>query len=180
MPVLMPLRTPRLTLRPVAQADAEMLWALWEDPAVFAWVGDGSVPSLESVQLAASRYEACWVDHGWGPLMAIRTADGAELGACGLFPVAGDDGVLTGEIELGHRYSREFWGQGYAGEAAREVMRWAARDLGLTELVSIIQEPNTASRRIAESCGFELAGTRERTRGERSYRVCWYRWRTQA
>jgi len=42
-----------------------MLWALWEDPAVFAWVGDGSVPSLESVQLAASRYEACWVDHGW-------------------------------------------------------------------------------------------------------------------
>jgi len=65
MPVLMPLRTPRLTLRPVAQADAEMLWALWEDPAVFAWVGDGSVPSLESVQLAASRYEACWVDHGW-------------------------------------------------------------------------------------------------------------------
>jgi len=52
-------------------------------------------------------------------------------------------------------------------------MRWAARDLGLTELVSIIQEPNTASRRIAESCGFELAGTKERTRGERSYRVCW-------
>lgn len=116
----------------------------------------------------------------WGPLLATRTADGAKLGECGLFLVDGDDGVPTGEIELGHRYGREFWGQGYAGEAAREVMRWAAHDLGLTELVSIIQEPNTASRRIAESCGFELAATRERTRGERNYRVCWYRWHAQA
>ena len=180
MPVLMPLRTPRLILRPVVRADAEVLWALWNDPAVFAWVGDGSVPPLERVQLAASRYEACWSERGWGPLLATRTADGAELGECGLFPVAGDDGVLTGEVELGHRYGREFWGQGYAGEAAREVMRWATHDLGLTELVSIIQEPNTASRRIAESCGFELAETQERTRGQRSYRACWYRWRTPA
>lgn len=112
MSALMPLRTPRLTLRPVTRADADILWALWVNPAVFTWVGDGSVPSLESVQRATSRYEACWVDHGWGPLMAVRSADGAELGECGLFPVTGDDGVLTGEIELGHRYGRAFWGQG--------------------------------------------------------------------
>jgi len=57
-------------------------------------------------------------------------------------------------------------------------MRWAIRNLGLTELVGVIQEPNTASRRLAESCGVEVDGTRVRARGEWSYSVCWYRWST--
>lgn len=172
----MPIQTGRLTLRPVVRADAEALFRLWNDPLVFAWVGDGSVPSLGHLQGVATRHAGCWSEHGWGPLLAVRTADGVVIGECGLFPVDGDDGLPTGELELGHRYGRESWGQGYAGEAARAVMQWAADDLGLTELVSVIQEPNTASRRIAESCGFKLAEIRDRTRGQQTYRVCWYRW----
>lgn len=174
----MQLRTARLTLHAIQGSDAEVLWSLWNDPAVFTWVGDGSVPPFERLQAAVDRYAACWANNDWGPLLVTRTSDGAALGAGGLYPVPGDDGDLTGEIELGHRYGTQFWGQGYAGEAAREVMRWAQHDLGLTELVSIVQEQNTASRRIAESCGFELVELRDRTRGERRYRVCWYRWRS--
>ncbi len=76
----------------------------------------------------------------------------AGAGECGLYPWR-QDGRETGDVELGYRFGREHWGQGYAGEAARAVLDWASGELGFTELVCVVQEANTASRRIAVDQG---------------------------
>jgi [ribosomal protein S5]-alanine N-acetyltransferase len=170
------LQTDRLSLRPLQPGDAEQLWQVWNDPAVFTYVGTGEVPDLDRVRRGVDHSVAHWAEHGWGPFLVTRGADGEVIGECGLYPVFDDRREDTGEIELGHRYGKAAWGQGYGGEAAGAVMTWARDELHLTELVSIIQEPNIASRRIAESLGFTLGEVRSVQRGDRTVRICWYRW----
>ena len=44
----------------------------------------------------------------------------------------------------------EFWGQGYATEAAQTIKDWAINELKTDHLISLIQIGNTRSERIAE------------------------------
>ena len=168
------LTTARLTLIPLLSATVEQQDALieaWNHPEVFRYVGFGRTGfTREDLDRSLARFGELADRKPWGPLMVLRTSDGAVLGETGLYP-ARDDGVDTGEIELGHRYGPTAWGQGYGFEAAAAIMSWAA-ELGLTELVSIIQEGNIASRRIAEKLGFTLRETRVKAYAN----VLWYSW----
>lgn len=153
-----PLTTARLTLSRLIDASPAQLDALvaaWDDPEVFRYVGVGRTGfTHEDLARGLGRFQELATHVPWGPLLVVRTGDDVVLGETGLYPVPGSD-----EIELGHRYGRFAWGQGYGFEAAAAVMEWVT-ELGLTSLVSIIQEGNVASRRIAEKLGFTLRETK--------------------
>jgi len=57
------------------------------------------------------------------------------------------------EVEIAYDLNREFWGQGYATEAAAAVRDFAFGELGLQRIVSYIVPENIASRRVAEKIG---------------------------
>src|SRR5205085_1428467 len=57
------------------------------------------------------------------------------------------------EIEIGWAFGRKAWGNGYGLEAAAAVRDWARDELGLKRLVSIIQQGNVRSVRIAKKLG---------------------------
>jgi RimJ/RimL family protein N-acetyltransferase len=57
------------------------------------------------------------------------------------------------ERELGWKLGREYWGGGYATEAALACRDWALGELGLTRVISLIALENTASIRVAEKIG---------------------------
>jgi len=91
---------------------------------------------------------ANWMLHGHGgwaieDLVTFRTLGFVCLG---LEP--GDH-----EIELGFLLTAEAEGKGVAAEAASEVRDWAARELGLTGLVSYIDPENAHSIRLAQRLG---------------------------
>ena len=46
-----------------------------------------------------------------------------------------------------------FWGRGLATEGAREVLRYALREGGLSKVVSFTTESNAPSRRVMEKLG---------------------------
>lgn len=61
-------------------------------------------------------------------------------------------------LMLGYWVGREAWGRGIATEAAREMLRYAFEELGLS-LVSVTHYPqNARSRRVIEKCGFRREG----------------------
>jgi RimJ/RimL family protein N-acetyltransferase len=60
------------------------------------------------------------------------------------------------EVELAYVLGREHWGRGYATEAALAVRDFALGELGLTRLISLIQQGNAASIRVAEKLGERL------------------------
>ena len=80
-----------------------------------------------------------------------RAMDGAMIGACAV------DRVTGGTWEFGYWYGKPYWGQGYATEAARPVMRFAFDDMGAERLTAGWFADNPASGHVLEKLGF--AGT---------------------
>jgi RimJ/RimL family protein N-acetyltransferase len=60
--------------------------------------------------------------------------------------------------EVGYWFRSSAVGNGYASEAVRAVSGWAITELQVARLELITLEDNTASRSVAERCGFVLEG----------------------
>jgi [ribosomal protein S5]-alanine N-acetyltransferase len=82
-----------------------------------------------------------------------------------------DDGVLVGAIglgiemqhsraELGYWIGVSFWGDGYATEAGREVVRFAFEELRLNRVYAFHFTRNPASGRVLEKIGMVSEGVR--------------------
>ena len=65
------------------------------------------------------------------------------------------------EIEIGCRLPRSQWGQGFASEAARLVLRHALTTLRLDAVIAEIDARNTGSLRVAEKTGMHVVAERE-------------------
>jgi RimJ/RimL family protein N-acetyltransferase len=60
--------------------------------------------------------------------------------------------------ELGYWLGVEYWGQGFATEAARAVIDFTFEECDAEQLVSGARVANPASRNILEKCGFQWSG----------------------
>jgi len=52
----------------------------------------------------------------------------------------------------------EFWGQGFATEAARAVIDFTFEEFDIEQLISGARVANPSSRNILEKCGFQWSG----------------------
>ena len=157
----LPLTTARLTLLPwslATEAHKEGLVAALDDPEVWRYVARRS----DSVGFDRATLDRVLRDAGAtldGELLVVRTSDDAVLGTCGLYP-SWFDGGAPDETDLGYRFGRAFWGQGYGLEAATEVLRWATQERGLDRIGSNAQTPNVASHKILLRLGFTFVESR--------------------
>ncbi len=60
--------------------------------------------------------------------------------------------------ELGYWLGVEYWGQGFATEAARAVIDFTFEEFDVEQLISGARIANPASRNILEKCGFQWSG----------------------
>jgi RimJ/RimL family protein N-acetyltransferase len=150
------METNRLRFRPYAQSDAEFYVALVADPRVMQYIGDGSTRTrevaLERLESLIARYDA---QTQTGLMVLERKSDGRAIGHAGLVPQT-VDGV--DELEIGYWIAPEFWGEGYATEAAAALRDHGLRTLGRQRLISIIQPDNAASVAVAQKIGMSYQG----------------------
>jgi ribosomal-protein-alanine N-acetyltransferase len=59
---------------------------------------------------------------------------------------------------MGYTISRAYWGQGYATEAVRELVRFAFEEMGLVRLEALCLPGNQASVRVLEKAGMQFEG----------------------
>jgi len=149
------LHTPRLRLRPFAEADADALYALHSNPQVLRywdsppWSDPGRAERFITVSRALA-------EDGSGARLAIdRVADGAFLGWCGLVRWNPD----FRSASLGYCLGEAAWGQGYMTEAAHAVLEWAYATLDLNRVQAETDTRNVASARVLEKLGFVREGT---------------------
>jgi RimJ/RimL family protein N-acetyltransferase len=140
--------TERLVLRPFREEDLEPWAALNTDPEVMKYLG-GVPLSREESDRIASGVNARYAADGHGFLAIERRTDGAFLGACGLQhePWYPDD------MEIGWRLAREYWGQGYATEAATSWLEHGFTTMGLPRVISITDTPNLRSIGVMRRLG---------------------------
>jgi len=60
---------------------------------------------------------------------------------------------FTPAVEVGWRLDAEWWGRGYATEAAREALRFGFTEAGLAEIVSFTAPANEPSRAVMRRIG---------------------------
>jgi len=65
------------------------------------------------------------------------------------------------EVEIGWRFLRSAWGQGFATEASLPVLRHGFETVALPRVVADIHPANAASLRVAEKLGMRYVGDRK-------------------
>jgi RimJ/RimL family protein N-acetyltransferase len=140
--------TERLTLRRVAHEDLSFASALGADPRVMA--SFGSVFTGEQSARWLEGQLAHWQQHGFGRFTVLR--EGAAVGFVGLARTDYDAGFTPG-VEIAWRLAFDHWGNGYATEAARAVVREGFERLAFPEIVGVTTPGNTRSRRVMERLG---------------------------
>ena len=88
---------------------------------------------------------------------AVRSADDALIGACGLNGFQADKSQ-SHRAEVGYWLAKPFWGRGVMTAVVRRVCRHAFEDFGLAKLIAHVSPHNVASARVLEKCGFQEEG----------------------
>jgi [ribosomal protein S5]-alanine N-acetyltransferase len=60
------------------------------------------------------------------------------------------------EIDLGYRFKKQYWGNGYATEAAKTCISYAFEHLALHRVVAKAHIENLASLHVIEKCGMNF------------------------
>lgn len=63
------------------------------------------------------------------------------------------------DADIGYEYSAAHWGKGYATEAARQVLTYGFRELGLHRISANCNAANAPSIHVLEKLGMRLEGT---------------------
>lgn len=142
------IETERLLLRKFTVEDAPLIYELNLDPDVIRYTYD-PVKDIEHAthvleQVILPQYAL--YNHGrW----AVHLKPGLEfIGWCGLKCIPQRD-----EIDLGYRFKKQYWGKGYATEAAYACIQYGFKKLDLKRIIGRAIPENTASLHVLEKCG---------------------------
>lgn len=149
------LESERLILRRFTLDDLDALAELDADPAVMRFI-TGGVPTTRE-EIAADHLPAflAYYERGdrWGFWAAVEKSSGTFLGWFHLRPHEGDP---DDEPELGYRLIASAWGQGYATEGSRALIRKAFTELGARRVYAQTMAVHTASRRVMKKAGLRF------------------------
>lgn len=147
------METPRLYLRELEQQDFAALCKILQDEEVMAAYehafDDGEV------QAWLDRQRERYRDDGFGLWAVILKQTGEMIGQCGITMQDWEERRIP---EIGYLFQKAFWHHGYAVEAAAGCKAYAAGELGLREVFSIIRDTNAASQNVARRNGMEVCG----------------------
>ena len=163
----------RLIFRRIEPADFEFFARIHADPIVARYLGNGNPRSIQETRELLERYYETYKSLQLGPLAVLRKSDGVLIGRCGLSDMALEVNTASGKLprvwyqrsqvpsdtsvifeqELGYTFDRNYWGQGYASEAAARVFEYASSAMQFRRIVSVIHPDNAASIKIAKKCG---------------------------
>ncbi len=158
--------TERLVLRGWRAEDFEPYARFMADPDVTRHLGSGEPMSRADAWRNMAMLLGHWQLRGYGMWAVERRSDGAFIGRVGLHNPEGWPG-----LEVGWTLGKEYWGQGYATEAARAAMDYAFLTQNADRVLSVIQLENRPSQAVAQRLG-ETRGPRHDIRhGGHTYAV---------
>lgn len=144
--------TTRLKLRRLCAEDAPFIQRLLNDPGWLRFIGDRGVRTIDDARsYLLNGPIAMYARHGFGLYLTERKSDGVPIGMCGLIKRDGLD-----DVDIGFAFLPEFYGVGYAQEAAAATMAYGMRTLCLTRIVGITSQDNERSIKLLEKIGLRF------------------------
>ncbi len=159
------LETERLLLREFVLEDVEDFFRMVSDPDVIRYTGDGAKTIEEARKGLEERPIQDYRKYGYGRWATVYKPNGKVIGFAGLKYL--DD---VGDVDLGYRFFKEYWGQGIATEASRAIVAYGFDVLRLPHIIAFADIENKASIRVLEKVGFRF----EKFTTYRDHEVAWY------
>jgi len=148
------LRTPRLTLRTVTEADVAEVLAVFSDPLVLRY-WDG--PLISTMQDAMQYIDRIHYGFRRRELMQWGIADAATdavIGTCTLTHLS----IPHERAEIGFALRQTRWGQGLGSEAVSAAIAFAFQVMGLHRIEADVDPRNERSLRLLDRLGFRREG----------------------
>ncbi|MEX1255436.1 MAG: GNAT family protein [Dehalococcoidia bacterium] len=150
----MRITTERLVLRDFVADDWPDVLAYQRDPRYlryYAWTDRTESDVRDFVQMFLDHQE----EQPRRKFQLAITLDGGRLiGNCGIRRKPENEW----EADIGYEMAPEYWGRGYATEAAGAMVDFGFRELGLHRVSSWCIADNVASARVLEKVGLRLEG----------------------
>jgi len=146
------IETQRLILKSVVEEDAYNLFELNSDPEVIRYTGDRSFNSIEEALNFIQQYDEVYKKYGYGRLSTFIKETGAYIGWCGLKYL-----VNKNETDIGYRFSKQFWGKGYATESAAACLEDGFNRLHLNKIIATAMKENIASINVFKKLGLKFS-----------------------
>lgn len=145
------IETERLILREVQSGDVKAVFDCWmQDEEVSRymwWKASTDIREAQSfVEAELSRIE----DDRWYRWIIIEKAAGEIIGTCLVFYHDEEE-----HWDVSYNLGRRFWGNGYATEAMRAVMRFAETELDMRECITTYAKVNHGSAGVLHKLGFK-------------------------
>lgn len=149
------LQTPRLKLRELSAADADVLFDMHSNYAVMQWYGTDHMTQHADALALIARFAALRKQADPGIRWGICTHEsGTLLGTCGFqkWNREWNSCVIRYDLKLEAR------GHGYMQEALRGAIVWAFATMKLNRIEAQIHPSNRASILLVEKLGFVREG----------------------
>lgn len=146
------LETERLLLRPSTTDDAPFVLTLLNEPSFLRFIGDKKVRNLEDArQYLLNGPIASYNAHGFGLLLVELKDSKTPAGMCGLLKRE-----ELPDPDIGFAFIPDYWGKGFAFEAATAVMNDARERLKLNRILALVDPVNDASIKLLERLGLSF------------------------
>jgi len=155
------IETERLRVRSVVETDVDSIFALFSDPRVARWSGDGqAMTSRDEAVARVERYATRGGAQSWAGVFVIETPADEFAGITMLVPLPASAGFDRDDFEIGWHLLPSMWGHGYATESAAAM---AARgfDAGLTEVFAVTAPDNGPSQAVCARLAMTDLGLRD-------------------
>ncbi|MEU9313441.1 GNAT family protein [Streptomyces sp. NPDC048256] len=142
-----------VTLREFTRGDADGVLAIIGDDTVTRWLSFDSRDRAQAIAMIEGTINRAQQEPRTEIYLAVTKHDDDRVIG---FARIGLSGVQAGK--LGYAIAATEWGRGYATDAARALITYAFKELGLHRISAAIGPDNTASIAVVERLGFTREG----------------------
>jgi RimJ/RimL family protein N-acetyltransferase len=149
------LTTERLFLRKWTEADLPSLFQMNQDKEVMKYFLN-TLNEEESLAFY-NRVQAHFITNGFGLYVVEDKFTNSFMGYTG-FMIANFESSFTPCVEIGWRFKKEYWGNGYATEAATACLDYGFDDLNFKSVYSFTSVLNNKSEAVMQRIGMQKIG----------------------
>ncbi len=161
--------TERLCLRRWIDSDSDPFIKMNSDPEVMEYFPE-LLTEAETLAII-NRINLAFDMNGFG-LWAVENKITKDfLGFTG-FMIPQFESFFTPCVEIGWRFKKESWGQGFATEAARACLDYGFNELGFTKIVSFTSTLNQKSEKVMQRIGMRYVSDFDHPKIEKENRLC--------
>ena len=159
--------TARLLIRNLEQEDFDAFHEMQSDAEVMRFTSGEAydeAENLRQLQDCIDRYSQ--PDNDFWVWAIVQKSDQEFVGTCAIVP-------NKGQPEIGYRFLRKYFGNGYGQEVCDGLIEYGIDKMGLPEIVAWVDVRNVASRKILDRSRLEFV---EEILSEEGETDRFYRW----